>query len=54
MKLADDDPGISVVLKEEATRIRQAEDRELKRQKKKVWVPLPDRPVTAQRQFPLW
>ena len=47
-------PGISVVLKEEATRIRQAQDRETKRQKKKVWVPLPDRPVTAQRQYPLW
>ncbi|KAL9133660.1 MAG: hypothetical protein Q9175_005162 [Cornicularia normoerica] len=45
---------ISVVLKEEATRIRQARDRETKRQKKKVWVPLPDRPITAQRQYPLW
>ena len=46
--------GISVVLKEEATRIRQADDREAKRLRKKVWVPLPDRPVTAQRQYPLW
>lgn len=46
--------GISVVLKEEATRIRQAQDREAKRLKKKVWVPLPDRPITAQRQYPLW
>ncbi|CAD6567225.1 MAG: 54S ribosomal protein L22, mitochondrial [Alectoria sarmentosa] len=45
---------ISVVLKEEATRIRQAVDRETKRQRKKVWVPLPDRPITAQRQYPLW
>ncbi|CAF9928312.1 54S ribosomal protein L22, mitochondrial [Imshaugia aleurites] len=45
---------ISVVLKEEATRIRQAADRESKRLKKKVWVPLPDRPITAQRQYPLW
>ncbi|KAL2045252.1 hypothetical protein N7G274_002335 [Stereocaulon virgatum] len=45
---------ISVVLKEEATRIRLAEERELKRQRKRVWVPLPDRPVTAQRQYPLW
>ncbi|KAK0517395.1 hypothetical protein JMJ35_000550 [Cladonia borealis] len=45
---------ISVVLKEEATRLRLQEERELKRQKKKVWVPLPDRPVTAQRQYPLW
>ena len=46
--------GISVVLKEEATRIRLAEERELKRQRKRVWVPLPDRLVTAQRQYPLW
>lgn len=46
--------GISVVLKEEATRIRQATDREAKRLKEKVWVPLPDRPITAQRQYPLW
>ncbi|KAA6411682.1 MAG: 54S ribosomal mitochondrial [Lasallia pustulata] len=45
---------ISVLLKEEATRIRLAEEREQKRQKKKVWVPLPDRPVTAQRQYCLW
>ena len=46
--------GISVLLKEEATRIREAEEREQKRLRKKVWVPLPDRPVTAQRQYPLW
>ncbi|KAK4695006.1 hypothetical protein P7C71_g2669, partial [Lecanoromycetidae sp. Uapishka_2] len=45
---------ISVVLKEEATRIRLADEREQKRQRKKVWVPLPDRPITAQRQYPLW
>ncbi|KAL2056824.1 hypothetical protein ABVK25_002563 [Lepraria finkii] len=45
---------ISVVLKEESTRIRLAEERELKRQRKRVWVPLPDRLVTAQRQYPLW
>ena len=43
-----------MVLKEEATRLRLQEERELKRQRKKVWVPLPDRPVTAQRQYPLW
>ena len=42
------------MLKEEATRIRQAKDREEKRLRKKVWVPLLDRPVTAQRQYPLW
>lgn len=46
--------GISVLLKEEATRIRLAEEREHKHQNRKVWVPLPDRPVTAQRQYPLW
>ena len=46
--------GISIVLKEEATRIRLAEEREQKRLRKKVWVPLPDRPITAQRQYPLW
>ncbi|KAL6721465.1 39S ribosomal protein L22, mitochondrial [Lecanora helva] len=45
---------ISVVLKEEKTRIRQMIEREQKRQKKKVWVPLPDRPITAQRQYCLW
>lgn len=46
--------GISVVLKEEATRIRLMEEREQKRQNRKVWMHLPDRPVTAQRQYPLW
>jgi len=46
--------GISVVLKEEATRVRQEKEREEKRLRKKVWVPLPDRKVTAQRQYPLW
>lgn len=46
--------GISVVLKEEATRIRLAEERDKKRKRKKVWVPLPDRPITAQRQYCLW
>ncbi len=46
--------GISVVLKEEVTRIRLAEERDKKRKRKKVWVPLPDRPITAQRQYCLW
>ncbi|KAL8831304.1 MAG: hypothetical protein Q9170_005362 [Blastenia crenularia] len=45
---------ITVRLKEEATRIRLMDEREQKRQRKKVWVPLPDRPVTAQRQYCLW
>ena len=47
-------PGISVVLKEEATRIRLAEERQRKRERKKVWVQLPNRPVTTQRQYCLW
>ncbi|KAL8727482.1 MAG: hypothetical protein Q9166_006006 [cf. Caloplaca sp. 2 TL-2023] len=45
---------ITVRLKEEATRIRLMDEREQKRQRKKVWVALPDRPVTAQRQYCLW
>lgn len=46
--------GITVVLKEEATRIRLQDEREQKRKNQRVWVPLPDRPITAQRQYPLW
>lgn len=46
--------GISVLLKEQATQIRLAKEREEKRQRKKVWVNLPDRPITAQRQYCLW
>ncbi|KAL8801268.1 MAG: hypothetical protein Q9182_004575 [Xanthomendoza sp. 2 TL-2023] len=45
---------ITVRLKEETTRIRLMDEREQKRQRKKVWVALPDRPVTAQRQYCLW
>ncbi|KAL9021599.1 MAG: hypothetical protein Q9185_001247 [Variospora sp. 1 TL-2023] len=45
---------ITVRLKEEATRIRLMDEREQKRQRKKVWTALPDRPVTAQRQYCLW
>jgi ribosomal protein L22 len=43
---------LSVVLKEEATRVRQWQEREarrLKQRKEKVWVPLPDRPVQGPR-----
>jgi len=47
-------PGISVLLKEEATRIRLSEERQKKRENKKLWVQLPDRPITQQRQYPLW
>ncbi|KAI9647807.1 39S ribosomal protein L22, mitochondrial [Ciborinia camelliae] len=45
---------ISIVLKEEKTRIRLHEEREEKLKKKKVWVQLPNRPVTAQRQYYSW
>ncbi|KAL8895768.1 MAG: hypothetical protein Q9207_008022, partial [Kuettlingeria erythrocarpa] len=40
---------ITIRLKEEATRIRLMAEREQKRQRKNVWVALPDRPITAQR-----
>ncbi|CAD6444710.1 7b5457fa-fabd-4d6e-8d85-62c7acc76be2 [Sclerotinia trifoliorum] len=45
---------ISLVLKEEKTRIRLHEEREEKLKNKKVWVQLPNRPVTAQRQYYSW
>ncbi|KAF2403713.1 ribosomal protein L22 [Trichodelitschia bisporula] len=45
---------ISVVLKEEATRIRLSEEKQKKRETKKLWLPLPDRPIVQQRQFPMW
>lgn len=45
---------ISVLLKEEATRVRLSEERKKKRDNRKLWVQLPDRPVTAQRQYCLW
>jgi ribosomal protein L22 len=49
--------GITVVLKEEATRIREARerhDREAKQRMKKVWTPLPDRKITSQSQYYSW
>ena len=46
--------GISVVLKEEATRIRKAREYAEKQAKRKPWVHHPDRPITAQRQYLLW
>ena len=48
---------ISVLLKEEATRVREYEAREEKRRRQrlgKVWVPLPDRPIQTQRQWYSW
>ncbi|KAK3291499.1 ribosomal protein L22/L17 [Chaetomium fimeti] len=46
--------GISVVLKEEKTRIREAAEREAKKLRHGPWVHLPNRPVTAQRQWYSW
>jgi ribosomal protein L22 len=49
---------LSIVLKEEVTRVRQwqeREDKRLKQRKEKVWVPLPDRPVQGIRgQYYSW
>ncbi|KAI1104387.1 ribosomal protein L22 [Jackrogersella minutella] len=45
---------ISLVLKEEKTRIRQHEDRLEAKAKKAPWVHLPNRPVTAQRPYYSW
>ncbi|KAI3322612.1 ribosomal protein L22/L17 [Xylariaceae sp. AK1471] len=45
---------ISVVLKEEKTRIRQHDERVTKEAKKAPWVHLPNRPVTAQRPYYSW
>lgn len=48
---------LTVKLKEEATRVREHEEREEKRERKrlnKVWVPLPDRPIQGQRQWYSW
>ncbi|KAF2099516.1 ribosomal protein L22 [Rhizodiscina lignyota] len=45
---------ISVLLKEEATRVRQSEERKEKEDKRKPWLQLPDRNVSAQHQYPLW
>jgi len=45
---------LSVVLKEEATRIRLHNERLEKVKNRKVWVQLPNRPITAQRQHYSW
>ncbi|KAG9248126.1 mitochondrial large ribosomal subunit [Calycina marina] len=45
---------ISIVLKEEKTRIRLHEERIAKENRKKIWVQLPNRPITAQRQYYSW
>ncbi|ROT36518.1 ribosomal protein L22 [Sodiomyces alkalinus F11] len=46
--------GISVVLKEERTRIREHNEQVAKEAKRKPWVHLPNRPVTAQRPYYSW
>lgn len=45
---------LSVVLKEEKTRIRQHDERLAKEAKKAPWVHLPNRPVTSQRPYYSW
>lgn len=45
---------ISIVLKEEKTRIREHNERVAKEAKRKPWVHLPNRPVTAQRPYYSW
>ena len=42
------------MLKEEKTRVRQHEERQQKLAKRKVWTQLPNRPITAQRQYYSW
>ncbi|KIW89632.1 uncharacterized protein Z519_09788 [Cladophialophora bantiana CBS 173.52] len=50
--------GITVLLKEEKTRTREKAEKEARALKKRLgknmWVHLPDRPVTTQRQHILW
>jgi ribosomal protein L22 len=48
---------LSLLLKEEATRVREYEEREVRRRRlreQKVWVPLPDRPVQQKNQWYCW
>ncbi|KAL5343474.1 ribosomal protein L22/L17 [Aspergillus crustosus] len=48
---------LSVVLKEEKSRVREWEDREakaLRQRKSKLWVQLPDRKITGQSQYYSW
>ncbi|KAI4600877.1 54S ribosomal protein L22, mitochondrial [Pestalotiopsis sp. 9143b] len=45
---------LTVILKEEKTRLRQYDDKLKKEAKAKPWVHLPNRPVTAQRPYYTW
>ncbi|KAH9873066.1 hypothetical protein J1614_005463 [Plenodomus biglobosus] len=42
------------LLKEEKTRMRISDEIKKKRDNRKLWTALPDRPVTSQRQYCLW
>lgn len=49
--------GLSVLLKEEKTRVREWEDREadaLRKRKSQLWTQLPDRKISAQNQYYSW
>jgi ribosomal protein L22 len=49
--------GLSVLLKEEKTRIREWQDREavaLRKRKSQLWTQLPDRKISAQNQYYSW
>ncbi|KKA30429.1 hypothetical protein TD95_004369, partial [Thielaviopsis punctulata] len=45
---------ISVVLKEERTRVRLHDEKKAKKERNGPWVHLPHRPVSAQHQYYLW
>ncbi|KAK3317001.1 ribosomal protein L22/L17 [Apodospora peruviana] len=45
---------ISVVIKEEKTRIREHDERTARKLSRKPWVHLPDRPINGQRQYYSW
>ncbi|KAL8388261.1 hypothetical protein RB595_009352 [Gaeumannomyces hyphopodioides] len=45
---------INFIVKEEKTRLRENQEREAKKARRKPWVHLPNRPVTAQRQYYSW
>ncbi|CAN8106066.1 unnamed protein product [Discula destructiva] len=45
---------ITIRLKEEKSRLREAEEKKAKEFKKGPWIQLPNRPVTAQRPFYSW
>lgn len=46
--------GISFVLKEERTRVREYDEAVRKEQKQGPWVHLPNRPISAQRPYYTW